>query len=101
MLKLFKNVLTLPRYTVKPTTPQDKEAISFLLKKTLQQLVNWVRSDAVPEIGKPNANTPFPTLMLFLHSFIDLLACTPRLTVDYRCKDKQHSHGYRHGALFD
>jgi hypothetical protein len=77
--------------TAKPVT--DVEASTYLLKQTLTQLITL--SKHIPDMGKPSNTAPFPVFALFTHSVIDLLACTPRLTVDFMCADATHSHGYR------
>ena len=85
------------KYTAKPVT--DVELSTLLLKKTLQFLVS--HTAYIPDVGKPSVDAPFPTFALFTHSFIDLMCCTPRLTVDYQCAesntedDDSHKFGYR------
>jgi hypothetical protein len=87
------------RHTAKPVT--DLKVSTFLLKKTLQFLVSHTSFIPGDGIGKPDPTTvPFPLFSLFTHSFIDLMGCTPRLTVDYKCTehddgDDSHKFGYR------
>ncbi len=69
------------KYTVKPTL--HREALEVLLTKTLALLVSL--STQVPDMGRPPVDHPFPLLATFTHSFIDLLACTPRLIIDFGC----------------
>lgn len=84
-------LLATVKYTAKPGM------VTCLLKKTLQFLV--AQTAHIPDVGKPSAAAPFPIFSLFVHSFVDLMACTPRLTVDYRCteptEDENHKIGYR------
>lgn len=86
------------KYTVKVSG--DTTARMFLLQKSLLQLVHLSNIGVPEDVGKPPSDTPFPLLARFTHAFVDLLACTPRLTVDFRCSDPKdedvtHRFGYR------
>ena len=89
--------------TLKLTTkasPEEQEASTMLLQKTLQFLESSLTS-RLPDMAIPReSDAPFPILARLTHSLIDLLACTPRLTAYLSCgphdtAEEGHIVGYR------
>jgi hypothetical protein len=104
-------LLSVIKYTVKPT-PKDERAAGHLLTQALKKVASFAL--VVPDVGRPEFSnkSPFPKLDVFLRSFIDLLACTPRLIADFFCtgvkvqnlsdESLNHRFGYRlYGDLAD
>jgi hypothetical protein len=97
-------LLSVIKYTVKPT-PKDERAAGHLLTQALKKVASF--TNVVPDVGRPEFSnkSPFPKLDVFLRSFIDLLACTPRLIADFFCtgvkvqnlsdESLNHRFGYR------
>lgn len=82
-----------------------RRAAQHLLTQTLKRVASLAEFMA-PDMARPLPDAPFPKFMLLMRSFIDLLACTPRLIVDCFCasapslkdeedEDPSHRYGYR------
>lgn len=97
--------------TVKPVGtggPKDVHAAVHLLAETLKRVA--ALAENVPDVGRAEySKSPFPVLDVFLRSFIDRMACTPRLEGAFFCSagpsrddDDAHRFGFRaYGDLTD
>jgi hypothetical protein len=103
-------LMSVIKYTVKPTS-KDTRAAVHLMTQTLKKVASFAA--AVPDVGQAEySKSPFPKLDVFLRSFIDRMACTPRLIAQVFCagvartqfsdENPDHRFGYRvYGDLAD